>query len=77
MDVLANHLTAIRLMKLPNVVKIYLQTRTTNFVMRNRKVRFSNALKNVKLMIVTESAQRHSMLNLNNVLVRQNVHVNQ
>ena len=77
MDALANHLTAIGSMRLLNLVKISLQTRTTDFVTRNRKLRFSSALENVKLMIVTENAMRHLKLNFNDVRVRQNVEVNQ
>ena len=72
-----NHLTAIRSMKLLNLVKIFLQTRTINFVTMSRKLRLTSVFKIVKLLIVMENAMRHSMLNLNDVRVRQNVQVNQ
>ena len=76
MDAHASHLTAIRSMKLLNLAKIFLQTRTTNFATMSKKLRLTSVFKNVKLMIVTKGAIRRSMLNLNDVPVRQNVHVN-
>ena len=45
--------------------------------MSNKKRHLTSVFKNVKLMNVTESALRHSMLNLNDAHVRQNAHVNQ
>ena len=73
MDVLVNRLTAIHSMKLQNRAKIQLRTRTTNFVMMNRKIRWFGVWRSVRVMIVTLHAPKHLKNSLTDVRVHRNV----